>query len=105
MNFALAAAMVLLLGLLALVSYVDRLYTQIGKFLSREFQSNIEAFEQKVEPRLHMSRTRAALSMAVLTPLLMATIAMLVGFTVFRDRAWSAHEILEAALSLILIVI
>ena len=105
MTYAVAAAMMVLLGLLALVSYVDRLYTEIGKFLSREFQSNIDVFEQNVEPRFQVSRTRAALSMAVLTPLLMATIAMLVGFTVFRDRAWSAHEILEAALSLILIVI
>lgn len=105
MNYAVAAAIVLLLGLLTLVSYVDRLYAEIGKFLSREFQNNIDAFEQNVEPRLHVSRIRASLSMAVLTPLLMATIAMLVGFAVFRDRAWSAHEVLEAALSLILIVI
>jgi len=34
-----------------------------------------------------------------------AAIAMLVGFTVFRDRAWSIYEILQATLSLILIVI
>ena len=45
-------ALLLLLGLLTLVSYVDRVYQEIGKFLSREFQDNIEAFEQKVEPRL-----------------------------------------------------
>jgi len=30
---------------------------------------------------------------------------MLVGFTVFRDRAWSIHEILQATLSLALIVV
>jgi CBS domain containing-hemolysin-like protein len=95
----------MLLGLLTLVSYVDRLYTEIGKFLSREFQDNIDAFEHNVEPRLHVSRTRAALSMAVLTQMTMAAIAMLVGFTVFRDRAWSIYEILQATLSLILIVI
>jgi len=34
-----------------------------------------------------------------------AAVAMLVGFTVFRDRAWSIYEILQATLSLILIVI
>ncbi len=105
MNFAIAIALLLLLGLLTLVSYVDRLYTEIGKFLSREFQDNIDAFEQDVEPRLGVSRDRAALSMAVLTQLTMAAIAMLVGFSVFRDRAWSIHEILQATLSLILIVI
>ncbi len=105
MNFAIAFALLLLLGLLTLVSYVERLYTEVGKFLSREFQDNIDAFEQNVEPRLGMSRSRAALSMAVLTQLTTASIAMLVGFTVFRDRAWSIHEILQATLALVLIVI
>ena len=58
-----------------------------------------------VEPRLHVSRARAALSMAVLTQMTTAAIAMLVGFTVFRDRAWSIYEILQATLTLVLIVI
>ena len=105
MNYAIAAALLLLFGLLTLVSYVDRLYSELGKFLSREFQDNIDAFEQHVEPRLKVSRDRASLSMAVLAQLTTAAIAMLVGFTVFRDRAWSIHEILQATLSLILIVI
>src|SRR5207248_4004671 len=105
MNYAIAVAVMLLLGLLTLVSYVDRLYAEIGKFLSREFQDNIDTFEHEVEPRLAMSRDRAALSMAVLTQLCTATIAMLVGFSVFRDRAWTIHEILQAALTLILIII
>jgi CBS domain containing-hemolysin-like protein len=30
---------------------------------------------------------------------------MIVGFTVFRDRAWSVYEVLEATLSLVLIII
>src|SRR5581483_8391745 len=105
MNYAVAAAIVILLGLLTLASYVDRLYTEIGKFLSREFQNNIDVFEQKVEPRLGLSRARASQSMAVLTQLSMAAIAMLIGFTVFQDRAWSIHEILQGTLSLVLIVI
>lgn len=98
-------AVVLLLGLLALVSYVDRVYQEIGKFLSRDFQDNIDAFEQIVEPRLGVSRDRAALSMAILTQMVTAAIAMIVGFTVFRDRAWSIYEILQATFSLILIII
>jgi putative hemolysin len=98
-------ALVLLLGLLSLVSYVDRVYQEIGKFLSRDFQDNIDAFEQLVEPRLGVSRDRATLSMAILTQVVTAAIAMIVGFTVFRDRAWSIYEILQATLSLILIII
>jgi len=105
MNLALAVALILLFALLTLVSYVDRVYSEIGKFLSREFQDNIDSFEQKVEPRLGVSRARAALSMAVLSQLTTAAVAMIVGFTVFRDRAWSIYEILQATLSLILVVI
>jgi CBS domain containing-hemolysin-like protein len=105
MNLATAVALLLLLGLLTLVSYVDRVYQEIGKFLSREFQDNIDVFEQKVEPNLRVSRTRASLSMAVLTQLTMAAIALLVGYVVFSDQRWSIYEILQATISLILIVI
>ncbi len=98
-------ALVLLIALLTLVSYVDRVYQEIGKFLSRDFQDNIDSFEQVVEPRLGVGRERAALSMAILTQLTMASIAMIVGFTVFRDRAWDIYAVLEAGLTLILIII
>ena len=105
MTYAIGVIIALLLGQLTLVSYVDRLYSEIGKFLSREFQDNIDIFERTIEPRLGVSRARAALSMAILTQLTMAAIAMLVGFTVFRDRAWTIYEILQATASLILVVI
>jgi putative hemolysin len=105
MNLAIAITLLVLFALLTLSSYVERVYAEIGKFLSREFQDNIDAFEQHVEPKLKVSRSRAALSMSVVTPLLMAAVAMVVGFGVFRDGAWSADEVLEASLGLILIVI
>src|SRR5207302_488763 len=101
---AVSIAFVLLLGLLTLVSYVDRVYQEIGKFLSREFQDNIDVFEQKIEPRLGVGRMRASLSMAVLTQLTMAAIALLVGYLVFSDQDWSIYEILQAGVGLILIV-
>ena len=105
MNLSVIAALFLLMGLLTLVSYVDRVYQEAGKFLSRDFQDNIDVFEQKIEPALGMSRTRASLSMAVLTQLTMAAIALLVGFIVFSDQLWSIYEILQATIVLILIVI
>ena len=43
--------------------------------------------------------------MAVLAQIITAAIAMMVGFAVFRDRAWSVYEILQATLSLVLIII
>ena len=105
MNLVIIVVLALLLSLLTLSSYVDRVYAEIGKFLSREFQDNIDAFEQRVEPRLKVSRSRAALSMSVLTPLLMAAIAMVLGFGVFREGGWTIDEIAEAVLGLVLIVI
>jgi putative hemolysin len=105
MIYAVGVALVLLIGLLTLVSYVDRLYTEIGRFLSREFQDNIDSFEQKIEPRLKASRPRASLSMAILVQLTMAAIAMAIGFTVFSDKEWSVQEILQATLSLVLIIV
>jgi putative hemolysin len=105
MNFAIAIALLLLCGLLTLVSYVDRLYSEIGKFLSREFQDNIDAFEQSVEPRLKFSRERAALSVAVISQLGTAAISLILGFAVFHEGVWRSEEILQATLGLILIVI
>src|SRR6266704_5646726 len=105
MNFAIAITLIVLFALLTLSSYVERVYAEIGKFLSREFQNNIDSFDQHVEPKLRVSRSRASLSMSVLTSLLMAAIAMVVAFGVFRDGTWAVEEVLEAALGLILIVI
>ena len=65
MNFVLILVFVMLLFLLTLVSYVDRLYAEIGKFLSREFQDNIDSFESLVEPRLGINRERARLAVAI----------------------------------------
>jgi putative hemolysin len=105
MNLVLAIALLFLLGLLTLVSYVERVYQELGRFLSRDFQDNIDSFEQKVEPQLRVSRARASLSMAALAQLSMAAIAMLVGFIVFGNPQWGVYEILQATISLILIVI
>lgn len=105
MNLGIAIALLLLLGLLTLVSYVDRVYQEAGKFLSREFQDNIDVFEQKIEPALKTSRARASLSMAVFTQLTTAAIALIVGFVVFSDQRWSISEILQATFSLVLIVV
>jgi CBS domain containing-hemolysin-like protein len=105
MSWSVAFALIPLLALLSLASYVDRVYQEIGKFLSREFQDNIDVFEQKVEPILNVSRTRASLSMSVLKQLTTATIALTVGYLVFADQRWSIYEILQAAISLILIII
>jgi CBS domain containing-hemolysin-like protein len=94
-----------LLALLALVSYVNRLHHEMGKFLSREFQENIDAYEQSVEPRLGFTRDRVSLSMAVLTQICMASIGVLIGYLLFKDSGWVALDLFQAAVSLIFIIV
>jgi CBS domain containing-hemolysin-like protein len=105
MTVGFGIAMLVLFAVLTLVSYVERVYTEMGKFLSREFQDNIEAFEQAIEPRLGVSRARAQLSMAVLTQFTTAAISLLIGYSVFEDGRWDAVEIVHAAISIVIIVI
>jgi putative hemolysin len=105
MTFAVFFALLVLIGLLTLVSYVDRVYQEAGRFLSREFQDNIDAFEQKIEPALKVSRSRASLSMAVLKQLTVAATALLIGYAIFHDPDWNVYDVLQATISLLLIVI
>jgi putative hemolysin len=102
---ALSLALVVLMVLLTLISYVDRVYTEMGKFLSREFQVNIEVFEEKVEPRLRVSRERASLSISVLKHAVMASIAVLITYAIFQERPVNLDQIIEVAISLALIIV
>src|ERR1700738_1316996 len=66
-----------LLAILALVAYVDLIYFKMGKFLAREYQDNIDSWEQVVEPRLRLSRDSIALSVSILRQLPTATTRLL----------------------------
>jgi len=105
MILSIVGVLVLLVGLLTLVSYVDRVYQEAGKFLSRDFQDNIDCFEQKIEPKLGVARSRAALSMAVLEQLTTAAIAVLIGYLLFRDPNWNIYEVAQAAFGLLVIIV
>ena len=61
---------------LALAAYVDRIYSEMGKFLAREYQDNIDAWTRAVEPRLRLGRESLALSASVLRQLALAAIAL-----------------------------
>ncbi|HVJ08193.1 MAG TPA: hemolysin family protein [Acidisarcina sp.] len=109
MSIGAVLLILVLLFVLTLGSYVDRMYSEMGKFLSREFQENIDAWEQKVEPRLGMSPDRIALSAAVVSQLSLACVALLFGVLLF-DRASitdrpSPAEIGQAVLGVVLVVV
>jgi CBS domain containing-hemolysin-like protein len=105
MTYAIAVLVIFLLGVLTLVSYVERLHTEAGKFLSREFQENIDSYEKLVEPSLHLGRERVALSMAVLEQLTTAMFAMVIVYSVLMDKEWSAGEIAQAVGIVIIAII
>src|SRR5215470_14316630 len=98
MNWAIAITLVLLVGILLLASYVERVYAEMGKFLSREFQENIEVYEQRVEPRLGVSRQKASTSFSVLTQLATAGLGIVSAFAVLRDTGSRPRELLTAGI-------
>src|SRR5438270_11290271 len=104
MTVAFGMAILLLAGFLTLASYIERIYAEMGRFLSRDFQENIEAFEQRVEPHLGVSRNRAALSMSVLAQLTTAALGMVIAVATIGNDKSDPQEIAKAAVTLVLII-
>jgi putative hemolysin len=109
MSILIALLIFALLFTLTIASYVDRLYFEMGKFLSREFQENIDAWEQRVEPRLGFSPEQSALSAAVLTQLSLAALTLLFAAMLFlptspNDRP-TFGEIAQVVLGIVLVVV
>ena len=108
MRITVAVIILLLLAVLTLASYVDRLYSEMGKFLAREFEENIDAWEQRVEPRLGLSREHIRLSAAILTQLSLGCVMLLFGVLIFYHRVVTqslAAEIAQAVLGIIVVIL
>jgi CBS domain containing-hemolysin-like protein len=102
---AISVAYLVLIALLVISAYASRLYSESGKFLSREFQENIELFEHQIEPRLGFDHHRAALSFAVLEQLLTASICFLLAYSVFARPGWTSEEAAQAVFFAILLIL
>ena len=94
-----------LLAVLTLASYIDRLYSEMGKFLSRDFQQNIDFWEEHIEPRLGFNRDQIALASAVIAQLALAALALLIATVLFSRAQPSGSEIAQAAFAVVLIVV
>jgi putative hemolysin len=111
--YAYTIALILLLAILALAAYVDRVYSEMGKFLAREYQDNIDAWESVVEPRLRLGRESIALSASVLRQLTLAALALLSGLRLYGHttlvptlaRIPTTGEVLRAVFELILLIL
>ena len=100
---------ILLAALVTLASYMNRVYSEFGKILSRDVQENLDAWEEKVEPQLGISRDNAVICVAVLQQLAFGLIALEFGAVLF-DRGSQAGppsyaEIAQALLSVVLVLI
>ena len=87
MNLPYLLALAALLSVLTLAAYVDRVYSEMGKFLAREYQDNIDSWEQLMEPRLRLGRESIALSASILRQLSLAAIALLFGYHLYTQDA------------------
>jgi putative hemolysin len=106
----LAIAVVVVLALVeTLASYISRIYAEFGKILSREVQENLDAWEEKVEPHLGLTREHAAISALVAQQLALGIIALMFGAILFDREPHLARptvpEIAQAVLGLILVVV
>ncbi len=105
-----AFALVLVLALVeTLASYMNRIYAEFGKILSREVQENLDAWEEKIEPQLGLNREHAAICAALLQQLALCVIALAFGAVLF-DRGPhlgrpTYAEITQAALGVVLVVV
>ncbi len=97
----------LLLGVLVLASYADRVYSEMGKFLAREYQDNLDAWVDGMEPRFGLSRDNIALSASILRQTSLSAIALVLGVQRLaggRSTGWTAYVEVLTVLALIIIL-
>ena len=104
---------VLLIAFLALVetlaAYISRIYSEFGKILTREEQENLDAWEERVEPHIGLTREHAYLCAVVLQQLALGGIALEFGALLFDRIPHAARptplEVTQAALGVVLVVV
>lgn len=97
----------ILLGtaLLTLYAYVDRLYTEMGKFFLEGVEDNLEVFEGRVEPRLKLDRGRGGLTFSLLRQLTVAGTSALIVWLEFRRAEINWGTAVETAVLLVILVV
>jgi CBS domain containing-hemolysin-like protein len=84
LNMAYFITLIVLLIVLALAAYVDRVYSEMGKFLAREYQDNVDSWEEMIEPRLRLGRESVALSASILRQLSLAAMSLFWGLHLYQ---------------------
>ena len=95
-----------LLAALTVAAYADRVYSEMGKFLAREYQDNLDAWVELMEPGFGLSRDSIALSASILRQTSLAAIALILGGRRFSagGSGWTLYAEALAELALIIIL-
>lgn len=88
---------------LVVFSYLNHIYRELGRVTTGRIHENLDVFEAEIEPRIRMTRRRAALTFALLAHVWLVVVAVLAarGVTFFVPGTWEAflqHVILLSAL-------
>ena len=98
-------AVFLLLCLLSLAAYIDRIYFEMGKFLSREYTENIDAWERWVEPKLRLSRQSSAMSASLLRQIALGALVFLLAIGLQGEISHSPAAIVRTVFELLLVLL
>jgi putative hemolysin len=87
--------------ILAVFSFLDRIYRQLGRVTTGSIREHSEIFESEIEPRLKLDRRRAGMGFAILADLALVAVAVETarGVLLFVPLLW------QAAIQLIVYVI
>jgi len=77
---------------LAVFSYLDRIYRELGRVTTGRVHANLDIFEAEIEPRLRMNRRRAALTFSLMARMWLVVVAVETarGVIFFVPGAWEA---------------
>ncbi len=77
MSFLYSIGVLVLLSVMALAGFAERVYGELERFLSRESGEAVEAWESAIEPKLRLSRDSATISASVLAHASLAGLALM----------------------------
>ncbi|HXE74331.1 MAG TPA: hemolysin family protein [Candidatus Xenobia bacterium] len=100
-----AAVITVLTLLLALFSYVYRLYQEKGRQVSRRVREHLEFFHENVAPRLKLERRRAMQTFALLAQLTLVLVALAIGFAAEQLAPSPTRAIFETAFFVVLEIV
>ncbi len=107
MSWIYGLSIAVLLAILSVAAYIDRLYSEMGKFLARENQENLDIWQTAMEPRLRLARDSIAISASLLRQLSLAAVALLIGAHSFRNNGTTPHaaQMVQTAVELVLLIL